>query len=414
MLMCKKDRDILRELARQIARIAALPAQQETVSLWKALNSLKPVRPMVMIDQIPWHEMDVDDELALQTEDEFCRGFETYLRRTLYIWRHMRTDMVVEPVINIPKIVHNTGFGIEIVEEKAVNDPRNDVVGHLYLDQLKTEDDIQKIRNPKITFDKEATMRAEEKTHEIFDGILPVRTAGCVTMFAPWDLIVQWRGAENVLFDLADRPEFMHKIISRLTDAQLSMLDQFEEKGLLDCGQGTIHCSGAWTDELPASGFDPQYARAKDCWTCGMAQIFSTVSPAMHQEFEIDYAVKWHSRFGLVYYGCCEPLDEKIDIIRNIPHMRKISMSPWVNVEKGAERIGGDFVFSRKPNPVFVASETWDPNAVKKDLRNTLEQCMRYGCPLEFILKDISTVRYQPHRLWEWSKIAMELVKNVT
>jgi len=140
-----------------------------------------------------------------------------------------------------------------------------------------------------------------------------------------------------------------------------------------------------------------------------MAQIFSGVSPAMHQEFELDYAVRWYSRFGLVYYGCCEPLDNKIDIIRKVPHVRKISMSPWVDVEKGAERIGPDFVFSRKPNPAFLAGGTWEPDIVKRDLHDTLDRCSRHGCPVELILKDISTIAYEPHRLWEWADIAMNL-----
>jgi hypothetical protein len=143
-----------------------------------------------------------------------------------------------------------------------------------------------------------------------------------------------------------------------------------------------------------------------------MAQIFASVSPAMHQEFELDYAVRWYSRFGLVYYGCCEPLHDKIDIVRRIPHLRKISMSPWTDVEVGAERIGRDVVFSRKPSPALLAGDTWNPAAVERDLRNTLESCRRYGCPLEFILKDISTVRYQPQRLWEWADIAMRVVRS--
>ena len=29
-------------------------------------------------------------------------------------------------------------------------------------------------------------------------------------------------------------------------------------------------------------------------------------------------------------------------------------------------------------------------------------------CHVELIMKDISTVRYQPQRLWEWAAIAME------
>jgi hypothetical protein len=141
-----------------------------------------------------------------------------------------------------------------------------------------------------------------------------------------------------------------------------------------------------------------------------MAQIFAAVSPAMHQEFELDYAARWYSRFGLVYYGCCEPLDTKISIIRKVPHVRKISMSPWVNVEKGAEQIGPDYVFSRKPSPALLAGDTWEPDAVERDLRDTLERCNRHGCPVEFILKDISTVRYQPQRLWEWVDVAMRVV----
>ena len=409
MSVSSKHREVLRELGRKVAEIAALPVQSETISLWKALNGLRPVRPMVMIDQVPWHEMEVDGELAVRSEDGFCRELETRLRRTLYSWNHMRGDMVVEPAIDVGKVIRGGGFGIETVENRAVMDPNNSVVGHYYVDQMKTEEDVERIRTPQVVLDEEATARAQEMTEDIFDGILTVRMQGWQPGFAPWDIIVQWHGVENVLRDLIERPEFMHRMVSRLTDAHLSMLDQLEEKGLLACGQGTIHCTGAYADELPAPGYDERHIRARDLWTCGMAQIFSGVSPAMHQEFELDYALRWYSRFGLVYYGCCEPLHDKIDIIRNIPHVRKISMSPWVDVEKGAERIGRDFVFSRKPNPAFLAGGTWEPDIVKRDLQDTLDRCSRHGCPVELILKDISTVAYEPHRLWEWADIAIRL-----
>jgi hypothetical protein len=407
-----RDRNVLRELGRRIAEIAALPVQQETIARWKALNGLKPVRPMVMIDQIPWHEMEVGDELALRSEDEFCRGVETALRRTLYSWRHMRADMVVEPVVEIPKVIHGESFGIEKVERTAVTDPRSNVVGHAYIDQMKTEDDLRRIREPEIHLDAKATAEAEEKAQEIFGDILTVRMQGRFPGFAPWDLITTWRSPEHILLDLVDRPEFTHRLIARLTDVYLSLLDQLEEQGLLGVGQCTVHCTGAYTDELPAPGFDPAHPRARDLWTYGMAQVFAAVSPAMHQEFWLDYAVKWFSRFGLGYYGCCEPLHEKIAIIRKLPHVRKISMSPWVDLEKGAARIGRDFVFSRKPSPALLAGDRWEPERVEMDLRDTLETCARYGCPVEFILNSISTVRYQPQRLWEWVDIATTLVQG--
>jgi hypothetical protein len=112
--LSNRDREVLRTLAGEVAGIAALPEQQETIGLWKALNGLRPVRPMALLDEVPWHEMDVDGELALRCQDETCRGFEQVLRRTLYTWRHMRADMVVEPVIEVPKVIRTTGFGIDL------------------------------------------------------------------------------------------------------------------------------------------------------------------------------------------------------------------------------------------------------------------------------------------------------------
>ena len=44
------------------------------------------------------------------------------------------------------------------------------------------------------------------------------------------------------------------------------------------------------------------------------------------------------------------------------------------------------------------------------DLRRTREACARNGTPLEYILKDISTVKYKPQRIWEWADIAMKTV----
>jgi hypothetical protein len=90
--------------------------------------------------------------------------------------------------------------------------------------------------------------------------------------------------------------------------------------------------------------------------------------------------------------------------------VRKVSMSPWVDEELGASEIGGDFVFSRKPSPAFLARDTWTPALVEADLKATLDACDRHGCPAELILKDVSTCRYQPQRLWEWNDIARRLV----
>ena len=410
-----QDRHVLRQLGQQISDIAALPRQQETIASWKALNRLQPLRPMVMIDQIPWHEMEVNQELLLRTQDPWCRGVEQQLRRTLYKWHHMPGDMVVEAVLDVPKVITGAGFGPATREHTAVSDPANDVVGHLYIDQITNEEELcDKVRVQTVHLDEEATRLAHERALGVFDGVLEVRLQGATPVFAAYDRIVTWRSAESVLWDLVDRPDFTHQVIARFTEVALDVLDQLERQGLLGQPQSLVHCTGAWSDELPASGFDPRRPRARDLWTYGMAQIFSSVSPSMHKEFWLDYAEGWFERFGLGYYGCCEPLEHKVPLIRALPNVRKISMSPFVDVEAGAEAIGGDYVFSRKPSPALLAVEQWDADAVRDDLRQTLDACDRHSCPLELILKDVSTVRYEPTRLWEWNDIASELVGVTT
>ncbi len=406
----KHDTTIIRELAARVAEIAALPVQEEKRALWRKLNALKPARPMVMIDQVCWNEMNLDDELTLRCEDPECRGYEEFLRRTLYQWRHFPVDMVVEPFIRVPKAITNTGFGIAVHEATVATDPQNDVVAHRYENQFKTMDDLQKVQMPQISHDSAETERRLAVAHALFDGLLDVRAWGADPYLSLWDPISTWMGVENALYGLIDQSDLMHELVGRMTKGYLSMLDQLESQGLLCGPQSLIHCTGAYTDELPAPGYDPAKPRPKDMWMFGLAQMFSTVSPRMFKEYEVDYASRICERFGLVYYGCCDPLDKKMAQVRMIPNVRKVSMSPWVDQERGAAEIGRDYVFSRKPNPALLAWDAFDAEAVRADLTATRDICARHGCPLELIQKDISTVRYQPERLFEWARIAMEVV----
>ncbi|HSV73767.1 MAG TPA: hypothetical protein VLH79_08410 [Chthonomonadales bacterium] len=404
----KRDVAIVRELAARVADIAALPVQEEKRRLWRALNGLRPERPMVMIDQVCWNEMNVDDELTLRCADPECRGWEDWLRRTLFQWERFPVDMVVEPFVRVPKAVTHTGFGVTVQENTAVLDPTNSVVGHLFINQFETDEDLAKVRTPVVGHLAQETERRMSVAHELFDGLLDLRAEGLDLNLSLWDPISTWMGVEGALMAIADRPDYVHRLVGRLTDAQMGMLDQLEEQGLLCGQQSLIHCTGAWTDELP--GYDPHKPRCKDLWGMGLAQMFSTVSPRMFREYEVEYASRTLGRFGLVYYGCCDPLDGKMREVRMIPGVRKVSMSPWVNEEKGASEIGSQFVYSRKPNPALLAWDVFRIDAVRDELQATVDVCMRHGCPLELILKDISTVRYEPQRLFEWARVAMEVV----
>lgn len=408
------DREVLRALAGEVAAIAALPIQAEKRRMWRRLNALTPVRPMVMIDQVCWSELEEADpqSLALRCQNGWCRHFEQQLRRILHQWRHFAVDMVVEPWINVPLAIHNSGFGIGVVEEQVATDTANNVVSHAYSNVLTRDEDLEKVLLPRISHDRAESERRLEQAEAIFGGVLPIRPWGADPYLSIWDPISTWMGAEGVLMGLADRPEFMHALAERMTQGYLGMLDQLEEQNLLAGPQSLIHCTGAWTDQLPAAGHDAQRWRCRDMWMFGLAQVLGSASPRMFREFEVPYASRICERFGLVYYGCCDPLDRKMAEVRMMPKVRKVSMSPWADQARGAAAIGRDLVFSRKPNPSHLAMTSWDGELVRRDLTATRAICAEHGCPLEYILKDLSTVRHQPQRLYDWAETAMRVAQG--
>ncbi|MDR2079265.1 MAG: hypothetical protein LBP74_06065 [Treponema sp.] len=243
---------------------------------------------------------------------------------------------------------------------------------------------MTKIKMPVVSHDEAETKRRMETARWLFDGIMPLREEGCDPYLSIWDPISQWMSVEGALYGLVDNPDMMHALAKRLADGYISELDQLEEQGLLCHSQALVHCTGAFTDDLPAPGFNPEKPRTQDIWMFGLAQMFATVSPAMFEEYEINYMMPIFERFGLVYYGCCDPLDGKMNEVRKIPHLRKISMSPWAGKERGAEEIGRDYVFSNKPNPAFIAL---CPSLMLHTFTVSSQSCFLFPIPAAYHLR---------------------------
>lgn len=405
----QKDHEVLRNLAGRLSEIAALPVQKQKRALWTSNNDLKPVRPLVLMDQLPWHELAGSDEMALQCADPFLRSVEQSIRELLYRWAHFPCDMVVENRLDVPKTVRNLDYGIHILEEIRSSDPQNDIVSHKYEDQLQTREALEALREDAVEADAALDQRHLDQLNDILRGILPIRLSGVQIHAGVWDRIAQMRPAEHILWDLADDPELIEATVKKFVQLTLSTVDQCEKLGLLDPALQYVHCTGAYTDDLPGDSFIGEKASAKDCWAFGMAQLFATVSPAMHDEYEIELVRPLYERFGLMYYGCCEPLHDRIHLIRKIKNVRKISVSPWANIDVAAEQIGGDYVFSCKINPAFIANG-FEREAIADQFSRALTATRRNGTPAEFILKDVSTVGSHLERLDMWAALAARMV----
>ncbi|MCC8180332.1 MAG: hypothetical protein LIP23_05405 [Planctomycetes bacterium] len=421
------ERETLRRLAEKKRQIGELPVQKQTAQLWSNLNSLKPGRPLVWMNEIPWHEMNVDDELTCVCEDPFLKAMEWNLRSELYQWEHMRCDMVVDPVVLVRYVCGPTSTYADFGMDEKYNDYDHSSEAELgrnpigesaihgsvnYVNSITSEADLEKMHTPVVWFDKEETQRRYDVMAEVLDGVIPVRTIGIEHQwFSPWDQMIHWYGIEQLYLDMYDNPDLVHALLKKYVACMHEVLDKQEAMGLLAAGNGNHRVGSGGlgiTDQLPAPGCVPDHARPIDQWGTGTGQIFSEVSPDMHEEFCLQYERPFMARFGLNCYGCCEPLHNKIALMRTIPRLRRISMSPWINLEKAVSEVGADFVFSSKPSPAVFAPDNFQREQAKKNLTDVMD--MGKGCRIEFIMKDVTTVRNDPRRLWEWAEMAMQIV----
>ena len=412
MSLVVRERTIVRALAEKLAAIAVLPIQREKAEMWRRLNRLDPVRPMVwlqMADDSAWPDTGIAD--MLECTDPFLRRQELVLRRLLYQWEHQAGDMVFEAAVHAPIAIRDSGFGIEARAEN----PDHWFGASRYLAVIVSEDDVEKIQTPQISIDREETERQYQEYSELYDGILEVRRTGCQDFwFSIFDTYIQWRGLEQAFLDMTDRPEWLHRVMDRMTRGHIAQIEALERQGALSLNNGNVRIGSqgfGFTDELPQSDFDGEHVRIRDLWGHASTQIFADVSPAMHEEFALQYEAQLLTRFGLSSYGCCEPLHRKVDIIRkHLPNLRCISMSPWVDVEAGAAAVGKDLVFAYKPNPAIMAGDSWDIGRVRADLRTVLEKTR--GCAVAILMKDLHTCNGHPERMWQWARTAVEVAEQ--
>ena len=408
MTLSARDRSVLRPLAERYSEIAHLDVQKERLARYRATNDLEEVRPVVLIDEVPWGEIR-DEALAESCSPELV-WLERELRRAIYQWDHFQVDMVLPPVFAVAKRIRSTGIGIGVQDVQIKSDTGTYAASHEYQDQLQTPEDLDRLRLPEISYDREGSERALEQAGEVFAGLMPVRLRGEAFQFNMWDRIAMYRGVESLLMDLAVRPEFMHETARRFEAIAAATLRQYAEQDLLEPDLTLVHCTPACSRELPAPDHAGK-ARPKDVWGRCAAQIFGSVSPEMHDEFDLAYNQRLFGGCGLLYYGCCEPMDGKIDLLRRrFPNLRKISITPWADPERAARNIGGDYVLAAKPNPAFVASPRFNPAPVEEEIARYLEPCRRHGTTCEFVLKDISTIANDPRNLSQWAETVQGVI----
>lgn len=398
------DREVLRTLAERVAAIAASERMKETRRLWKDLNALKRTRPLVFCDpENGWNEIITASQM--RCGGKLARRWEMDLRKEIFWAEAMGDDKPVEARFEVPYTVSPDDWGL------ASEHRRTEALGS-YAWEGRIKDyakDLPKIHPPRFEIDWAVTKGCLELAAKTFEGILPAVLKG--TWW--WSLGItivsaELRGLSALFYDFIDHPDELKELHSMISKGLLEKLDYLERQNLLSLNNdGTYVGSGGWgfTDELPRNGFGGS-VRTSDMWGFCESQETVNVSPEMYEEFIFPYEKPLMDRFGLNCYGCCEPLHPRWHVVKRHKNLRRVSCSPWVDLEKMADFLGDGYVFSMKPNPAALAVPSIDREGIRKALRRAFD--VTRGCRVEVLMKDNHTIGKRPENVVQWCGIARE------
>ena len=404
----KKDKDILRGLAARVAEFADSAAEDEKRKLWTDHNMLKTKRPVVFCDpENGWNE--IITENILECTGGLARRWEVVLRKEIFWVESIKDDKVIEPYFDIGYTFTDNGWGLDSKVSGGT-----DGGSYVWDAPVKNAEDVAKLHYPEIEVDYKTTEDTITIANEILGDLLKVRLTGrwWWTFGLTMDLAFL-RGLENIMLDMLDNPELIHKLMSLLSDGTIKKLDYLEKNSLLALNNDSYVGSGGfgYTDELPAKGFDKKHIRTIDMWGFGDSQETGSVSPQMFEEFVFPYQLPILEKFGLNCYGCCEPLDKRWEIVKRTPNLRRVSVSPWSDLEIMAGYLKDDYVFSLKANPAVLAVPVMDKESVRQKVRGFLEKTK--GCVVEILMKDNHTLGKNPDNIINWVKIAREEIEKI-
>jgi hypothetical protein len=404
MTLATTERALVRDLARQVQEMALAPRMAAVRRRWCDVNALrKPDRAPVWCRPVGcWREIIPDGTLV--STDPWLRGLE-YLYRQILFKRDVDDDTPVEPWQAVPvalTVEPANVWGVDIGRHRAAA-PGG---AWAYDPPLKNAADFAKLRTPQFSVDRDATRRNAERTAELLDGIMPVRVVGVPPLGATLGTAAaDLRGLEQMMLDMAIEPELLHRLMAYLRDATLAAMDQAEAAGVLTPdNHGPMTCS----DPLPgAEAAGPLTCRA--LWCMANSQEFDQVSPAMWEEFCLAYQKPIFARFGLVGYGCCENLTQKIAGVLSIPNLRIFTCSAWTHLGRVLDACGRKhcIMWRQKASDVVFPD---DPNVLRTALFDGARRLQ--GSYYQIVLRELETLAGHPDRLHVWTRLAKEAAER--
>ena len=399
----RKDVHLVRELARRCVELASSEEYEARRRRWRAANERRKGdrAPVWCRPAGAWRE--ILPPHALECEDEFCRSVEYVFRQHLYKdW--VGDDHIFEPWWGVPVVWEWEGDYLWGVRTGHLEEGTEEG-GFRYEHPVRTPEDYERLRVPKFSYNAGKTQEAAERMQDLLGDAMQVRVT-CEPPLGP-DLnyyLVQLRGMEGMLEDLAFRPYLVHRAMAKLMEGCLAAMRTAEATGLLTTNHHLpMYCSEPVGEQVGGR------VRLHNLWISANSQEFQVVSPAMTEEFLLNYQLPLLQQYGAVQYGCCEDLTHKIGAVLRIPNLRIFVCSAWTNLDKVLEKCGERYTIMWRQSAAGVVYPA-DLEPIRKHLEVGLRKLRGYY--YQVVLREIETLRGHPERLREWARVAIELAEK--
>ena len=410
------EKKYLRDLAKRQLELSKLPVMEERKQHWFANNELRSEKPVVIVESGPFREELIPKRRCVS---EICRQIETEMLFNIANHELIDDDKVMPSYIAVNRHINMRELDMERVIHRA-KDSKGREIGysseHLIKD-LKA--DFGLLKKSVYSYDHKETLRHHEFVQNLLGDILEARiTNNTLLWFMSFTArAVNIMGLERLMYSMIDYPEETEKLFDFILEDSFEYMDWQEENNLLALDNGNTRAgSGSYgfTSELPSD----QYKKTgrittKDIWGNMNSQESVGISPSMYEEFIFPIYEKAAKRFGLVYYGCCEPVHEIWEsCVSRLENLRKVSISPWCNEEYMREALRGtNVIYSRKPSPNFLGVGSFDEEAFTEHIKKTMRAAK--GCHAEILFRDIYTLTDDNTKAGKAVKIVRRLIEEM-
>ncbi len=180
---------------------------------------------------------------------------------------------------------------------------------------LKNKSDLDKLVMP--DFHNASAMLRVHQMHENmkrlldddFSAIMPEWCRG------PFGLACHLRGMENVIIDMQEDPGFVHALMQLTTEARKKWTKQRAEFMKVP-----IHVGSLYNDEVN----------------------IPLLSPQLYEKFILPYEIELSKFYGAIsYWHSCGDTADLHSLIRCIPHLQMIHISPWTDLKQSTANLAG-------------------------------------------------------------------------